>query len=144
MFPTIATRDHFESRRVSRSLPVPKRKVLFLSQENCEMRSGRFSFFVLLDSTFLDLSENYVDNIPRRISLRTLYNTYITHKYIICKEYKVHIFTFFFYIVTKMKKIQAENARNEILRYNDAYICSFDAYYGVTHTTGLGHETIKK
>lgn len=32
-----------------------------------------------------------------------------------------------------MKKIQDDNARIEILRYNDAYICSL-ACYGVTHT----------
>lgn len=108
------------------------------------MRSECFSSFILLGSTFLDLSENYVDNISRRISLRTLYNTYITHKYIICKEYKVHIYVLFFYIVTKIKKIQDDDARNEILKYNDAYICFFDVYYGVTHTTGLGRETTRR
>lgn len=43
-----------------------------------------------------------------------------------------------------MKKIQDDNARNEILRYNDAYICFFDAYYGVTHTTRSGRETTRR
>lgn len=110
------------------------------------MRSGRFSSFVLLSSTFLDLSKNYVDNIPRRISLRTLYNTYIhiLHTNILFVKSIKYIFTFFFYIVTKMKKIQDDDVRKEILRYNDAYICSFDAYYGVTHTTVSGREMTRR
>lgn len=42
-----------------------------------------------------------------------------------------------------MKKIQDDNVRIEILRYNDAYICSF-ACYGVTHTTGPGREVTRR
>lgn len=42
-----------------------------------------------------------------------------------------------------MKK-KYKTTRNEILRYNDAYICFFDAYYGVTHTTESGRETTRR
>jgi len=63
----------------------------------------------------------------------------ILHTYILfVKNIKyIYIFTFFFYIVTKLKKIQEDDARKNIkILYNDTYIyiyvCSFDTYYGVT------------